>query len=91
MARITLDWIKGQVVHSQCYQFPGTLMIVCCLTLKNGFNTVGQAACADAEIFNKLMGEKLAYEDALNKVWVLEGYRLKQKIAYNKDISEYPV
>jgi hypothetical protein len=90
MARITLDWIKEQVMDEQFYQFPDTLMIVCCLTLRNGFQVVGQSACADEKIFNESIGRDIARDDAHSKIWVLEGYRLKQKINYGKDVSRYP-
>lgn len=90
MARITKEWIEDQVVNRQVYTFPDTMMTVCCITLKNGFNTVGMAACANPAIFNQALGNEFAYEDALSKIWPLEGYRLKQKLHYGKDVSMYP-
>lgn len=90
MARITKEWIERQVVNKQVYLFPGTMMTVCCLTLTNGFQVIGQAACADPAIFNEERGNEFAYEDAISKVWPLEGYRLKQKLHYGKDVSDYP-
>jgi len=50
------------------------------MTLQNGFTVTGESACASPENFNKSIGEKLARENARNKVWALEGYLLKQKL-----------
>ena len=40
----------------------------------------GESACASPENFDKLIGQKLAYENALNKIWQLEGYLLKEQL-----------
>jgi hypothetical protein len=53
---------------------------ICQLTLENGFTVIGKSACADVRTFNKAEGEKYAFEDAVNKVWELEGYLLKQRL-----------
>ena len=52
----------------------------CVLILKNGFTVTGESACASPENFDKLIGQKLAYENALNKIWQLEGYLLKEQL-----------
>lgn len=56
------------------------LMTICILDLENGFTVIGKSACASPAIYNKAMGEKLAYDDAFNNVWPLEGYLLKQRL-----------
>ncbi|KZZ72365.1 hypothetical protein A3765_28575 [Oleiphilus sp. HI0130] len=77
---ITPEHIEETVVKEDYYVFPGTCLTVCCLTLKNGFTVTGESACASPENFNHAKGEKYAKEDALNKIWALEGYLLKQKL-----------
>ena len=52
----------------------------CVLTLENGFTVTGESACASPENFNAEIGKKIAYENARNKVWGLEGYLLKEKL-----------
>ncbi len=78
--RLTPADIDAVIESKQFRVFPGTMLTVCCLTLVNGFNVVGCSACASPENFNQEIGEKLAFEDARNKVWGLEGYLLKQKL-----------
>lgn len=79
--RITPDRIN-QVCSkpAQFYVFPGTTVTVCLIELENGFTVLGESACASPENFNQEIGEKLAYDQAKNKVWALEGYLLKQKL-----------
>lgn len=52
----------------------------CVLILKNGFTVTGESACASPENFDPEIGKKIAYENARNKVWMLEGYLLKEKL-----------
>ncbi|OTG58833.1 hypothetical protein B9T36_10880 [Acinetobacter sp. ANC 4204] len=52
----------------------------CILTLENGFTVTGESACASPENFDAEMGRKIAYNNAREKIWVLEGYLLKEKL-----------
>ena len=52
----------------------------CVLILKNGFTVTGESACASPENFDAEIGKKVARENARNKVWMLEGYLLKEKL-----------
>lgn len=56
------------------------LLTFCVITLKNGFTVTGESACASPENFNEEIGRKIAYENARNKIWMLEGYLLKEKL-----------
>nr|ELR5149101.1 hypothetical protein [Providencia rettgeri] len=56
------------------------LLTFCVLVLKNGFTVTGESACASPENFNEEIGRKIARQNAVNKIWMLEGYLLKQKI-----------
>jgi hypothetical protein len=65
--------------------FPGSQMTVCCLELANGFTVTGESACASPENFNQELGEKIALQNAKQKVWALEGYLLKQRLSDTSD------
>ena len=78
--RLTPELIDGIIVDKYFYIFPNTQLTVCCLTLKNGFTVTGESACASPENFNKEIGEKIAFDNARDKIWTLEGYLLKQKL-----------
>lgn len=79
--RLTPQLIDSVIVDINYYIFPKTQLTVCCLTLKNGFTVTGESACVSTENFNKETGERLAFENARNKIWALEGYLLKQKVS----------
>lgn len=78
--RIKPDDLEAEILAAQYYVFPGTTLTVCCLTLQNGFTVVGESACASPELFNKELGEKIARENAKQKLWPLLGFRLKDKL-----------
>jgi len=79
--RVTSDHIES-VIHSEQYHlFPGTTLTVCALTLENGYIVVGESACASPENFDADIGRKIARQDAFNKIWALEGYLLREKLA----------
>lgn len=56
-------------------------LTICVLVLKNGFTVTGESACASPENFDAEIGRKIARENAINKIWMLEGYLLKQKLS----------
>ena len=59
---------------------PLMLLTFCVLVLKNGFTVTGESACASPENFDPELGRKIAKENAINKIWPLEGYLLKQAL-----------
>ena len=58
-----------------------SLLTFCVLVLRNGFTVTGESACASPENFDAELGRKIARHNAINKVWPLMGYHLKQKLA----------
>ena len=56
------------------------LLTFCVLVLKNGFTVTGESACASAANFNAEIGKKIARDNARNKIWLLEGYLLRQRL-----------
>lgn len=73
--------IDAAIVGEDFYVFPGTTVTVCCLKLKNGFTVVGQSACVSADNFDAGLGRDAARDDARRKIWPLEGYLLRDRIA----------
>ena len=63
------------------YDGPLSLLTFCVLVLRNGFTVTGESACASPENFDAELGRKIARQNAINKVWPLMGYHLKQKLA----------
>ena len=58
-----------------------SLLTFCVLVLRNGFTVTGESACASPENFDAEIGQNIARANAIQKIWPLEGYLLKQKLS----------
>ena len=56
------------------------LLTFCVLVLQNGFTVHGVSACASKENYNREIGERIAKENALNQIWPLMGYTLRNEL-----------
>lgn len=79
--RLNPQMIDDAIASEQYHVFPGTTMTVCALTLRNGYIVTGESAAASPENFDKEIGRKIARDNARNKIWALEGYLLREKLA----------
>lgn len=72
---------RGQT--SECGKNPIALSLLtfCVLVLRNGFTVTGESACASPENFDAEIGRKIARQNAVEKVWPLLGYALKEKLS----------
>ncbi len=59
---------------------PLELITFCVLVLRNGFTVTGESACASAANFNAEIGRRIAREKAIDKLWMLIGFRLKDAL-----------
>ena len=57
---------------------PLKLLTFCVLVLKNGFTVSGESACASPENFDAEIGRQVARQNAINKIWPLLGFQLKE-------------
>ena len=58
-----------------------SLLTFCVLVLRNGFTVTGESACASPENFDAELGRKIARQNAVQKMWPLMGYALKEKLS----------
>lgn len=58
-----------------------SLLTFCVLVLRNGYTVYGASACASPENYNQAIGEKIAYDDAVKKIWPLLNYELKTQLS----------
>jgi len=52
--------------------------------LINGFTVTGESACVDPQNFDVVLGKKIAYDKAFDKIWLLEGYLLQNQLFENR-------
>lgn len=63
---------------------PLSLLTFCVLVLRNGFMVTGESACVSPESFDAEIGKKVARANAIEKVWPLLGYALRDRLAAEK-------
>lgn len=90
--RITPSDVEAEIAGEYCFVVGDVLnkapvlpscdlLTICVIVLKNGFIVTGESACASAENFDRDIGHKIARQHAINKVWPLLGFRLRDKLA----------
>jgi len=84
--KVTLEHILSRVVRATYTVLPDTTTTVCQMQMVNGFTIMGTSACVDPANYNQALGEKYAFEDAVNKAWPLEGYLLAEEMS-KRDVS----
>lgn len=65
------------------------LLTFCVLILRNGFTVTGESACASPENFDAEIGRRIARENAVQKIWPLMGYELKQRL-HDQELPNSP-
>ena len=84
--KVTKGYIDGRI-RGVSYIRRGTLM-VCIIEIVNGFQITGVSACVDPNEFDMEIGKNIAYNNAFNKVWELEGYLLsEEKYQFNVSLK----
>ena len=79
--RLTPQDIDNVILGEAYHVFPDSTLTICCLYLMNGFTVSGESAAASKDNFDRGIGRKLARENARNKIWLLEGYLLRQRLS----------
>lgn len=59
---------------------PLELLTFCVLVLKNGFTVTGESACVSPANFDAEIGRKIARQHAVDKIWPLLGFSLRDAI-----------
>lgn len=78
--RLNPQHIDNTIASEYYHVVPNTTLTICVLTLRNGWTVTGESASASLENFDEEIGRKIARENAREKIWVLEGYVLKQRL-----------
>ena len=81
--RVTLDSMEAKIADIH-YIVHENVLTICIIRMQNGFYVVGESAPASPENFVIDLGRKFAYENAIRKLWSLEGYALRQALSEGK-------
>lgn len=78
--RLNPAHIDSQIKDIRYHRVDGTTTTICSLILINGFVVNGESASASLANFDADLGKKIAFDNARDKIWMLEGYLLRQKL-----------
>ena len=78
--RVTRESIEAKIASVNYHVFNDVLTL-CLITMRNGFVLHGVSAPASPANYDKAVGERYAYDDAFRRLWPLEGYLLREKLA----------
>ena len=89
---VTKESLEDLIAKSEVvYTNPVGTLTHCVITLPCGYGVTGESACVDPAKYDKAIGEKYALEQAVDKLWPLEGYLLANDRyrAEQKRINKY--
>lgn len=80
--KITPEDLEALIVHEE-YWHPefAPHFTVCLLMTEHGFIVSGESAPASPENYDDNLAKHYAREKAINKLWPMEGYRLRAQLA----------
>lgn len=78
--RLTPELIDSVIELASYTVLPSGKVMVCEITLRNGFTVRGEAATVSKENFNVEIGKTISLKNAREKIWELEGYLLQQRL-----------
>jgi len=81
--KLTLKDIESKITNKTFTRLPSQKSLICELTLINGFTVRGEASVVDIDNYEQEVGEKISYENAIHKIWQVEGYLLQEKLYNN--------
>ena len=74
---VTKESLEDLIAKSEVvYTNPVGTLTHCVITLPCGYGVTGESASVDPAKYDKAIGEKYALEQAVDKLWPLEGYLL---------------
>lgn len=70
--KLSQEWIENQVLSEE-YITRGERFMVCIIYTKGGYYVTGESAPINPEEFKDELGRKYSREEALDKIWRIEG------------------
>ena len=83
--RVTKQLIESKISQIRyMYDSSGTF---CIIKMNNQFEVHGFSKPADPDNYDRMVGERYAYENAFRQLWQLEGYLLCERIYKPREAS----
>mgnify|MGYP000349933585 CR=1 FL=1 len=81
--KVTLELINSKIKDEEYLVTKSLKSTICVLTLENGFEVRGESGVVDPANYKEELGNSIARANAVNKIWLLEGYLLQQQLYMN--------
>lgn len=78
--KLTKEFLESEIDKVEYNRF-GETNTHCTITTKSGFTFTGESACVDPNNFDQKIGEKFAYDNAFEKMWMPYGFWLHKALA----------
>lgn len=75
--RVTKEAMEDRIESVTYNRFSETVTI-CQINLDNGYSVRGESACVNPENYNSDIGNRIAYDNAFQKLWPLFGFLLAE-------------
>lgn len=75
--RLTPALIDSCIKYTEYWVVPNTTTTICAMVLNNNYVVIGKSASVSMENFDTELGQQIAFDDARNQIWALEGYNMK--------------
>ena len=81
--RVTKEYMESRIEDVQFVKMheasrKDNLTTVCTIYLDNGYTVSGESACVNPANYDFDIGKKVAYDNAINKLWPLFGFLLAE-------------
>ena len=80
VTKVTLELLHSKIVGEEYLVSSSKKSTICVLSLANGFEVRGESGVVDPANYNEEIGNRIARENAVNKIWLLEGYLLQEQL-----------
>jgi hypothetical protein len=77
--KLSVEYLESRIKTVEYMQVRDR-MIMCFITMVNGYEVTGEAYVADPANHVEEKGRRVAYNNAFDKLWSLEGYLLKERM-----------
>lgn len=84
--KVHLSDMLARIKHTKYTKLDDGKTTICTVAMVNGYTVIGMSSCVDPAQYNEALGEKYSFEDAINKLWPLEGYLLAER-RYQSDLK----
>lgn len=76
--RVTKEYMESRIYGKPYFIRMDDTVTICHIKLDNGYSVRGESACVSKANYNQEIGEKIAYDNAFQKLWGLFGFVLAE-------------